>query len=573
MPILNVEVADIFRQVADLLDIEGANPFRVRAYRNAARTVESHPRSMHDMVAADEDLTELPGIGDALADKIREIVNTGSLRKLAEIKEQTPAELTNLLKVTGLGPKRVEQLHEELGIESLDALQMAAKEGKIASLHGFGEKIQTKILQDVQARGDKEETRTRLDIAAQVVSPLVAYLEDHSEVQRVNVAGSYRRRKSTLGDLDLLTISDAGEKVIAHFVDYEDVSDIISQGETRSTVKLRSGMQVDLRVVPEESYGAALLYFTGSKPHNIQLRDMALARGWKVNEYGVFEDQVRIAGESEAEIYACFDLPFIPPELRESRGEIEAAQAGNLPALVTLDDMQGDLQTHTTASDGKATLKEMARAAQALGYDYIAITDHSSYVGVTQGLDAEALAQRIDEIARVNEEFDDLNILAGIEVDILKDGSLDLPDDVLSRVNVCLCAIHTNFDLSREKQTSRILRALDNPNVHIFVHPTGRRIQERPPYDVDLERVMEAALERGCYLEINASPERLDLNDVHARMAKEMGLKLSISTDAHAVNALDTMRFGVDQARRAWLTAEDVLNARSWRALQKLLVR
>lgn len=392
-------------------------------------------------------------------------------------------------------------------------------------------------------------------------------------MQQVEVAGSYRRRKETVGDLDILVISESASRAVEHFVNYEDVEEISAQGETRSTIILRSGIQVDMRVVARESYGAALLYFTGSKAHNIQRRDMALERGWKVNEYGVFEDQERIAGENEEGIYALFDLPYITPELRENRGEIEAGQAGNLPTLITLEQIRGDLQTHTTASDGRNSLEEMAQAAQERGYDYLAITDHSSHRGVTQGLDAEGLARRIDEIAELDETFPSIHLLAGAEVEVLEDGTLDLPDEVLARLDVCLCAVHTYFDLPRDMQTERIIRALDNPHIHILAHPTGRQINKRRPYDLDMECLIQAAIDRGCYLEINANPERLDLHARHARMAKEMGLKLAISTDAHSVNMLSVMRFGIDQARRGWLTADDVINTRPWREVHTLLKR
>ncbi|MGC9349913.1 MAG: DNA polymerase/3'-5' exonuclease PolX [Anaerolineae bacterium] len=582
MPVRNSEIADAFREFADLLEIEGANQFKVRAYRNAARTVEELPQSVRDMIEAGEDLTELSGIGEALAKKIKALVETGEIPQLQELRSRVPAGLAEMLRIQGLGPKRVQALHSELNVTTLDELRAAAERGEVASVSGLGEKTQETILEALE-KLDETESRTRLDRAEQFVKPLVDYLKEDGNIERVEVAGSYRRRKETVGDLDILAISDAGEATVEHFVDYEDVSEVASQGETRSTVVLRSGLQVDLRVVPRESYGAALLYFTGSKAHNIALRNLALERGFKVNEYGVFKVQgdqesdgnggsgERVAGETEPEIYKFFDLAYIEPEMRENRGEIEAAKTSDLPTLVTMDDIRGDLQTHTTASDGKATLAEMAQGAKERGYDYIAITDHSPNVAVTAGLDAEELAARLDEFDELNEKLDGVRVLKGIEVDILEDGSLDLPDDILERLDICVAAVHTYFNLSRDKQTERIIRALDNPNVDILVHPTGRRIGEREAYELDLERVMEAALERGCYLEINANPERLDLDDVHARMAKEMGLKLSISTDAHSVRTLDHMRFGVDQARRGWLTAEDVLNTRSWADLKRLL--
>ena len=573
MPIHNSEVADIFGRVADLLEIEGANQFRVRAYRKAARTIRGYPRSLAYLIDEDQDLAELSGVGEDLAAKIEEIVQTGGLGQLEEIKQRTPAALARMLKVEGLGPKRVQQLYEELGISSLDQLEEAAKSGQIREIDGFGPKIEENILQEL-SRKDLEEERTRLNVAEEMARPLVAYLEDIEGVERVQVAGSYRRRKETVGDLDVLAINEAGRETIQRFVEYEDVDEIVSQGETRSTVVFRSGLHVDLRVVPRESYGAALFYFTGSKDHNIALRNLALDQGLKVNEYGVFRnDEERIAGETEEEIYALFDLPYIPPELRENRGELAAAREGRLPVLVTLDDIRGDLQMHTTGSDGDASLEEMARAAQERGYEYVAITDHSPQVAVAQGLDAEALALQIDDIDRLNDELEDITILKAIEVDILEDGSLDLPDGILARLDLRICSIHSHFGLSREKQTERIIRAMDNPNFSILAHPTGRRVGERSPYKVDLERVMMAALERGCFLEINAHPERLDLDDVQAKQAKDMGLKLAINTDAHSVAELEFMRFGLGQARRGWLETHDVLNTRSWARLKELLTR
>jgi DNA polymerase (family 10) len=453
LPIHNSEVADIFGQVADLLEIEGANQFRVRAYRKAARTDRSYPRSMASLLDEGQDLTELSGVGNDLAGKIEEIVKTGGLRQLEEIKQRTPTGLAQMLKVEGLGPKRVQQLYKELQITDLDQLEQAASEGRIRKLNGFGLKTEENILREL-SRKDLEEKRTRLNVAEEMARPLVAYLKDIEGVERVEVAGSYRRRKETVGDLDVLAISKTGKETIQRFVEYEDVDEVLSQGETRSTVMFRSGLQVDLRVVPKESYGAALFYFTGSKDHNIALRNLALDQGLKVNEYGVFRDEERIAGETEDEIYELFDLPYIPPELREDRGELAAAREGRLPALVTLDDIRGDLQMHTTGSDGDASLEEMARAVLERGYEYMAITDHSPQVAVAHGLDARALARQIDEIDRLNDELEGLTILKAIKVDILEDGSLDLPDDILARLDLRICSVHSYFGLSRGKQRS-----------------------------------------------------------------------------------------------------------------------
>lgn len=578
MPVYNSDVAEIFNKVADLLEIEGANEFRVRAYRDAARTISTMSRSVSEMVEQGEDLTGLSGIGDDLAAKIEEIVKTGDLKQLREIEQRTPPELAKMLDVAGLGPKRVQTIYQELGITTLEELREAAEQGRIRDLHGLGEKTERKIREDVDRWSDAAE-RTRRDVVEEMVEPLLDFLRGMDEVVRAEAAGSYRRKKETIGDLDVLATSDAGEETISRFVEYEDVEEVASQGETRSTVIFRSGLHVDLRVVAEVSYGAALLYFTGSKEHNISLRSWALDRGLKINEYGVWEpaddsgDPKQVAGETEEEIYALFDLPWIPPELREDRGELEAARRGELPDLVTLDDIRGDLQIHTTASDGRASLEEMAREAQGLGREYLGVADHSAYVGVTQGLAADDLEERIDEIARLDEQTEDIVLLKGIEVDIMEDGSLDLPNRVLEKLDLVICAVHSHFDLPPDKQTERLIRAMDNPHCNLLAHPTGRQIGGRAPLEIDMERLMDAALERGCFLELNAQPDRLDLNDLWCRMAQERGLKVAISTDAHAVEELRFMRYGVYQARRGWLEPSDVLNTRSWAELRKAMER
>lgn len=578
MAVYNSEVAKILNRVADLLEIEGANEYRVRAYRNAARTISTMSGDVSDRVEQGEDLTELAGIGEDLAAKIEEIVETGGLKQLREIEARTPPEVARMLDVPGLGPKRVQTIYEELGVETLDGLKEAAEQGRIRELHGLGEKTEEKIREDV-ARWSEAGERLRLDVVAERVEPLLEFLGSIDEVERAEAAGSYRRKKETIGDLDILATSDAGEEVIARFVEYEDVEEIVSQGETRSTVIFRSGIHVDLRVVEEKSYGAALLYFTGSKAHNIALRSLALDVGLKINEYGVWDTEAesaepqQVGGETEEEIYSLLDLAWIPPELREDRGELEVAAEGELPHLVSLADIRGDLQCHTKHSDGRASLEEMARAARAFGHEYLAITDHSSYLGVAQGLDAEELSERIEEIEGLDEDMEDITLLKGIEVDIMKDGSLDLPNSILGRLDIVVCAAHSHFDLSRKKQTERLIRAMDNPHCNLLAHPTGRRIGGRDPLEIDVERLMNAALERGCFLELNAQPDRLDLNDVYCRMAKDRGLKIAICTDAHSSDELKFMRFGVYQARRGWLEPEDVLNTRSWAELQQLIER
>lgn len=572
MPVTNSEIAEILNRIAELLELEGANPFRVRAYRNAARTVTGLSRSVGSMLAEGADLSELPGIGKDLAAKIAEIAETGHLRFLDEIEARTPPGLAKLLGVPGLGPKRVQALYTALGIDDLDKLAAAAKAGRLRRLPGFGAKSEAKILRALKTRG-AEEHRVAWPRAEEVAVPLVNYLKAVDGVKQVTVAGSYRRHRETVGDLDILATAAKGSPVIRRFIAYEDVAEVVSQGSTRSTVVLRNGLQVDLRVVRTASYGAALHYFTGSKAHNIAVRKMGVAKGLKINEYGVFRDERRIAGRSEKEVYAQVGLPYIEPELRENQGEIEAARRNRLPKLVRLEDIRGDLHTHSEASDGRASIAEMAKAARARGYAYFAVSDHSKKVTVAHGLDAGQLARQVDQIDRLNDELKDIRVLKSIEVDILEDGRLDLPDSVLERLDLRVCAVHSKFDLPRDKQTERIIRAMDNPLFNILAHPTGRLIGARAACEIDMERVMKAAKERGCILEVNAQPERLDLTDLHCRMAKETGVKVAISTDAHSTGDLDLLRFGVFQARRGWLEADEVINTRPWRELAKLLRR
>ncbi|MEF8795361.1 MAG: DNA polymerase/3'-5' exonuclease PolX [Salinivenus sp.] len=574
MPVHNADVAAIFEEIADLLDLEDANEFRVRAYRNAARTVGQLSQPVADLIDEGDDLSELPDIGDDLAGKIETIVETGTLPLLEDLEQRIDPALVELMDVPGLGPERVRTLHDALGITSPDELRAAAEAGRVREVEGFGEKTEQNILDGLDQIG--EETRWLLAEIEPIVASLVDYLDGPDAVEQVDVAGSYRRRKETVGDLDVLVLSADGPTVMDHFTDYEDVGEVRSQGETRSTVELTSGVQVDLRVVPPESYGAALMYFTGSKAHNVALRDRALEAGLTVNEYGVFRDDddgERVAGETEAEIYDLFDLPFIVPELRENRGELTAAEGGDLPDLITPDDLRGTLHSHTTGSDGRNTLTEMAEAARERGLDYLAITDHSPNVAVVDGLDADGLRAQMDAIDDLNDDLDDLRLLKGIEVDVLEDGSLDLPDDVLRALDVCIAAVHTGLDLGREEQTERVLRAMDNPNVHILAHPTGRRLPERGPMALDLDRVLEAAAEKGCFVELNAQPERLDLNDVYCRRAKDLGVKVSIGADAHWHTDLDYLTHGVDQARRGWLEPDDVLNTRPWDEIAELFDR
>ena len=572
MTIHNPEIAKLFSQYAVLLEVKGANPFRVRAYRNAARTVENLPRDIAAMLREGADLTELPGIGEDLAHKISEIVATEQFGELEKLKHRVPVALAELTEVPGIGPKRVKALFRALKIGTLDQMFAAARDGRLKRVKGFGPKMIAGILK-IAERRQGAPRRYKLSDAENLVASLLPYLKSSKGVTKAVVAGSYRRRKDTVGDLDLLVAAKAGSNVVDRFTAYEEVADVLAKGSTKASVRLKSGMQVDLRVVPERSYGAALLYFTGSKPHNIALRAMGLKRGLKVNEYGIFKGARWLAGRAERDVYARLGLPYIEPELRENQGEIEAAHAGRLPELLDLSDIRGDLHVHTNASDGEATLEEMVEAAGARGYEYIAITDHSKHIGITHGLDAKRLASQMRDIDRLNAKRGSLIVLKSAEVDILPDGKLALPNSILSELDIVVASVHSKFDLPARAQTDRMIRAMDNPYTSIIAHPFGRLIGERDPCQLDLQLLMKAALERGCYLEVNAQPTRLDLSDVQCRMAKELALLLAISTDAHTVETLAYMRYGVDQARRGWLTAKDVLNTRSLGDLRKLFRR
>ena len=572
MPVHNADIAAIFEEIAELLEIQNENPFRIRAYRNAARQVEGMGVPVADMVAKGEDLTELPGIGDDLAAKIQEIVATGQCQALEKLRKQVPPSITELLKIPGLGPKRVRALYDKLKVKTIDQLAKTAQAGKIRELEGFGAKTEQTILEALAAHifGQK---RFKLAIAAQYAEPLKKYLEKVPGVQQVVLAGSYRRFKETVGDIDILVTASGAEKVMERFTAYDEVRKVQAKGDTRSTIILKSGLQVDLRVVDPECYGAALQYFTGSKEHNIEIRRLAQERKLKISEYGVFRGEKRVAGETEESVYRSVDLPWIPPELRENRGEIEAARAGKLPRLVELKDLKGDLHVHTKATDGHNSLSEMAATARAHGLDYLAITEHSRRLTVAHGLDVKRLRQQIEEIDKLNAQLKGIAILKGIEVDILEDGSLDLPDDVLSELDIVVGAVHSQFKLARSKQTTRILKAMEHPHFTILAHPSGRLIDQRAPYDVDMLKIIRHARARGCFLELNAHPERLDLLDIHCQMAKEEGVLVAISSDAHGTRDFDNLYYGIGQARRGWLEKKDVLNTRSLKELRSLLKR
>jgi DNA polymerase (family 10) len=570
MPIHNADIAAIFDEIADLLEIEGANPFRVRAYRNAARTIQTLGPSLKSLLDKGEDLTRIPGIGQDLAAKIKEIIDTGECGALKELHQRVPAALAALLKIPGLGPKRVRALHEALGVNTAAQLQRAVRDGRIRDLPGFGEKTERHILEALEAHMEKKR-RFGITTAQDYAEPLVAYLKKTRGVDQVTVAGSYRRCKETVGDLDILATASRSSPVMERFTAYDEVAQVVSQGSTRATVILRCGLQVDLRVVEKKSVGAALQYFTGSKAHNIAVRRLGQQRGLKINEYGVFKGNKRVTGETEESVYACVDLPWIAPELRENRGEIEAAQKGSLPELVRLADLKGDLHAHTRATDGHNSIREMALAARERGLRYLAITDHSQSLTIAHGLNERRLLEQTEEIERLNEELDGIHLLKGIEVDILEDGSLDLPDSVLGRLDVVVGAVHSKFGLARAKQTRRILRAMNRPHFSILAHPSGRLIAEREAYDVDMTQVIREARDRGCFLELNAQPQRLDLIDPYCQMAKTENVLISINSDSHRPEGFDNLRLGIGQARRGWLGRSDVLNTRPLRTVRKLL--
>ncbi|MFY9820842.1 MAG: DNA polymerase/3'-5' exonuclease PolX [Thermoanaerobaculia bacterium] len=581
----NPEIARVLEEIADILEIQGANPFRIRAYRNAVRTVESLTTPLRKWVEENRPLTDLPGIGKEMGNHIREMVETGTLGFRDELLADVPRSLIELMRLPNLGPKKAKKVYDELKIGSVDELEAAAKAGLIAALPGFGAKSQEKILAGIQEYR-QHGSRFLLPQAERVVEPLLGYLRETPELERLEVAGSYRRRKETVGDIDLLAIASQPVPVMERFRGYPQVDKILNAGDTKSTVVLGSGLQVDLRVVPAECYGAALVYFTGSKEHNVKLRRRAVEKGLRISEYGVFRSEREqesgdagnpegecIAGREEADVYATVGLPWIPPELREDRGEIEAAAAGRLPDLIRIEDLRGDLHMHSTWSDGKSSIEEMVTACAARGYEYMVISDHSKVLAMTGGLDAYRLRLQWQEIDGVRARHPEIRILRAMEVDILGDGSLDLEDEMLAGLDLVLVSLHSRFDLPAAQQTARVLKALEHPEVNVFCHPTARQINRRKPVEMDLDLVLRRAAELGVAVEANSSPHRLDLKDTHLKLARELGCKIVIDTDAHHTRELGQIRYGVEQARRAGLTAGDVLNTLPFEAFQAAIRR
>jgi DNA polymerase (family 10) len=560
MRVYNKEIAQKFENVADLLALKGADEFRIRAYRDGAITIRRQSESIEDMVEKGEDLSKLHNIGKDLASKIETIVKTGELPLLKKLKRQIPIELIELLEIKGLGPERVFKMYNELNIKSIQDLREAIDSGELEQLEGFGKKMAKKISTELRKYSPKRKRRMLLHDAIEIAKPFKKYIENLPGAKRVEIVGSYRRRQETVGDIDILVVRENKDVVFNKTLDYENIENIISKGETKTSIELKNGMQVDLRIFDPEEFATARIYFTGSKSHNIELRSMAKDRGWKINEYGIFKEEKRLEIDTEEDVYKKLNLKYIPPELRENRGEFEAARENKIPDLINLKDIKGDLQMHTKLSDGINNLEEIVEHCCKNGYEYIAITDHCSNIGVIRGVQRGNIDEYIEKIREADEKRDDLKILAGIEVDVLEDGRLFLQDRLLKEFDLVTFAIHSHLDMDKDKQTERIMKAMDNPYVHIFAHPTGRVINKRDGYPFDFDKVMKHAKENNITVEINAQPVRLDLNDIQAKKAKDIGVKFAISTDAHSMQEMDFMKYGVWQARRGWLEKKDVVN-------------
>jgi len=567
----NTELAQIFREVALYLEMK-EEPFKPRAYEKVAYSLEALEEPVGEIYRRGgvKALRAIPGVGQAIAEKIEEVIRTGRLRYYEELKKEVPVDVRGLTAIEGIGPKSVKLLYEKLTIKTAADLEKAARVGKIRGLPHFGAKMEQKILKGIEFL-KQGSGRFPLGSALPLIGEIEQRLRELPEVEEVVVAGSTRRWKETIGDADILAISRKPEKVMEFFVSMSEVMHVQGQGKTKSTVKLKNGMDVDLRVVPRESFGAALNYFTGSKDHNVALRKIAQEKGLKLNEYGLFRGNKRIAGKTEEEIYKALGLAFIPPELRENQGEIEAAQKGELPNLVGYRDLRGDLQTQTTWTDGANSIAEMAEEAKRLGLEYIAITDHTKGLAMTGGSDEKKLLKQMAEIDKINRSLKGITILKGAEVNINKDGTLDIKDEVLARLDVVGIAVHSHFNLPKREMTERIVRAMRNPHADILFHPTGRVIQKREPYDVDMDALIKTAKETGTVLEIDAYPDRLDLKDGHIRKAVEAGVKLAVDSDAHSVNHMRFLDFGVAQARRGWAEKKDVINTRPLKEFLKCL--
>ena len=567
----NIELSRIFEQIAKILKIKEENPFKIRAYEKITLVLENLPIDI-ETIYHQGGLNNIPGVGTGIAKKIEEFLTTGKLEYYEKLKETIPSGVIELLDISEVGPKTAKLLYEELGVDNIEKLEKAVKEHRIKDLPGMGEKSETNILRGIELYKRRKE-RFLLGRALPLAEEMVESLSQLKETDKISFAGSLRRKKETIGDIDILITSQNPEKIMRTFTSLPQVREILAEGPTKSSIITKDDLHIDVRVVEPISFGAALQYFTGSKAHNIKLRELALKRGLKINEYGVFEVESgnRIAGEKEEEVYQALNLPFIPPELREDRGEIEAAQEKKLPQLIEYSQIRGDLHLHTKWSDGAHTIRQMAEAAKKRGYKYIAITDHSQSLKIAGGLTEKRLREQVEEIQKLNQELKDFTILSGIEVDIKSDGSLDFSDEMLSKLDVVIAAIHSGFKQESKIITERIIKAMQNRLVNILAHPTGRLIGFRESYQVDMNEMIKVAAETGTILEINAYPERLDLNDVYCRMAKDKGVQLAIETDAHSIDGLEFMNLGVDVARRGWLEEKDIVNTLPLNELLKRL--
>ena len=567
----NREIAAILYEMAELLELHAENRFKIVAYSRAARAIESLKEDIVQ-VCREKRLQSIPGVGKAIAQKVEEYLRTGRIQSHQELLAQTPSGQAELLKISGLGPKTINMLHEKLNISNLDDLEKAATEHSIRRLPRMGETREKNILRSIE-RYKKRSQRILYSTAEPIVNEILTYLGGIAGLEHITAAGSFRRGKETVGDIDILATATSPEEVVASFVCMPMVEEVLAKGPTKASVIVQETIQVDLRIVEHRSYGTVLQYFTGSKDHNVRMRQLALGRGYSLSEYSLtrLADSQDLFYETEEEVYGALGLQYIPPEMREDNGEIEAALHGRLPGIVELKDLRGDLHVHSSWSDGRASVQEMAEAALVLGYEYIAICDHSPSIGIAGGLVPEKLEQKIEAVAAANEALEGITILVGTEVDIKADGALDYPDELLARCDVVVASVHMGQQQTERAITGRLISAIENKNVDIIGHPTGRIINQREPYDLDLQAVLEAAARTGTALEINAYPGRLDLNDINARAAKDMGVKISINTDAHDPKMLLNMKYGVNVARRAWLEKKDLLNAMSLHELMNTL--
>ena len=567
----NAEIAQIFNKIADCLEFKGELSFRITSYRRAARAMMDLTEDVEEIDRRGE-LKDIPGIGSGMAEKIEEYLKSGTMKRYEEARKGVPDTLIAMMHIPGMGPKTLKLVHDKLGVNTIDELEAAANDGRLAALPGFGAKKCENVLRGISLQKTAGR-RIRLGIALPLVETIIPQLRKKVKLAECLPAGSLRRMKETIGDVDILATGADGPAIVKAFTSLPQVQYVLAEGDTKGTIITGDGLQVDLRVVPEESYGAALQYFTGSKDHNIRLREIARKKKLKVNEYGVFRGEKSIGGKTEEEVYDLLGLPWIPPVLREDRGEIDAAREGRLPALIEESDIQGDLHVHSKWSDGRYTIEQMVDAARKKGYKYIAISDHSVSTTIAHGLTPDRLKKQIKEIEKIRKEFDDIEILTSTEMDIKPDGSLDFPDELLEQLDVVTASVHAAFKQDRATMTARVIKAVENPHVDIIGHPTGRLIAEREGYDIDLEAVMKAAAKAGTALELNAQWERLDLDDLACKRAAELGVNIVINTDAHNITHLDFMRFGIATAQRGWLEKKDVINTRPLKAVREWLER